>query len=315
MLQGMHKVFYPIVYFIVYLVSLMPLKVHYLFADGLAFLLHRIVRYRRKVVLMNLSRAFPDLKYWGIDTLVQDYYRYLADNIVETLWSLSATGKQMSALFEVEGDGILEEMVRKHGSVIVVMGHQGNWEFIASMRRQDRDTDGNLRYADIVSAYKQQSGRIADRLMTAIRMHSVKAHDFTGHVVESASFLRYVLKNRSEGVSSIYYMIADQSSPLPKLAVNFLNQKTVIFNGPEHIAVKTGFPVVFLEDVKVAQGKYRVNYRLIAETPKETAPGYISKTFMQLLEDSIRENRSSWLWSHRRWKYTFGRNDDKLIFL
>ena len=51
---------YYIVFPLLYLVSLLPLRVLYLLSDLLYFFLYFVVRYRRRVVLENLRVAFPE---------------------------------------------------------------------------------------------------------------------------------------------------------------------------------------------------------------------------------------------------------------
>ena len=51
---------YKILYSIFYLLSLLPLRVHYFFSDMLFPLIYYIIRYRRKVVRKNLVNSFPE---------------------------------------------------------------------------------------------------------------------------------------------------------------------------------------------------------------------------------------------------------------
>ena len=50
---------YHIVFRLLYLLSLLPLKVLYLLSDFAYFILYRIAGYRKKIVFQNLSIAFP----------------------------------------------------------------------------------------------------------------------------------------------------------------------------------------------------------------------------------------------------------------
>ncbi|MEM9836300.1 MAG: hypothetical protein AAF828_07345, partial [Bacteroidota bacterium] len=40
----------------------------------------------------------------------------------------------------------------------------------------------------------------------------------------------------------------------------------------------------------------------ITEIPRETAPGFITESFVRILEKEITRDPTPWLWTHRRWK-------------
>lgn len=51
---------YHLVFGIFYLMSLLPLRALYLFGDGITFFLRDVVGYRKKVVMGNLQKHFPE---------------------------------------------------------------------------------------------------------------------------------------------------------------------------------------------------------------------------------------------------------------
>lgn len=63
--------------------SLFPLSVLYILADGTYLLLYFVFGYRRKVVRKNLLNAFPDKTLREIITIEKRFYRYLASLVFE----------------------------------------------------------------------------------------------------------------------------------------------------------------------------------------------------------------------------------------
>ena len=51
---------YKLVHALLYLLSLLPLRVLYLLSDFFYFIIYRVAGYRKKVVLANLDIAFPE---------------------------------------------------------------------------------------------------------------------------------------------------------------------------------------------------------------------------------------------------------------
>jgi len=80
----MNRILSDIVYGLIFLWSLWPLKVHYLFADILYFLLYHIFKYRLEVVITNISRSFPQMKYAEVEKTAKEFYHHLAEQFAET---------------------------------------------------------------------------------------------------------------------------------------------------------------------------------------------------------------------------------------
>ena len=99
--------------------------------------------------------------------------------------------------------------------------------------------------------------------------------------------------------------IADQTANIPENAywTTFLHQDTAVFVGPEKLAVKFDYPVVFMNVQRPKRGYYEVIPELLYDKPKETAENEISEVFTKKLEKQIIRDPSIWLWSHKRWKH------------
>ena len=287
----------------IWLLSLLPLRVHYLFANLIAWVMGSVVRYRKDVIYINLARSFPEYKYKEIQEIVRRFYKSFADIIVENVWMVSKSLKRMGKIGYVENPEVVRELYDSGKSVIFVSGHQGNWEFYPYIPTFLSDSSVGFSAEYFKFVYKRQHNRFMDSLMRWIR---TRGGDY--ELVESGSSARYIFKNKDK--QSCYFLIADQA-PLPgsKFKVNFLNQQTFIMNGPELIAMKTDIPVVFLNMERVKRGRYKVRFTLITEKPSETVSGEITEKYASLLEGSIQAKPDNWLWSHRRWKRRVDTND------
>ena len=80
--------------FFLYLVSLLPFWILYLIADFLFVVLYYLVGYRRKVTQENLRNAFPEKTQKEREHIEKEYYKYLADLIMETIKSITISEKE-----------------------------------------------------------------------------------------------------------------------------------------------------------------------------------------------------------------------------
>ena len=81
---------YHIVYGLLYLLSLLPLRLLFLFSDFACLILRYIVGYRKKVVFYNLSIAFPEKTETERKRIANRFYRNFTDSFMETIKLLSA---------------------------------------------------------------------------------------------------------------------------------------------------------------------------------------------------------------------------------
>ena len=65
-------------------VSKLPLAVLYLFSDISWLVVYYVIRYRRKVVRMNLMHAFPEKSLEEVIRIEKKFYRHLCDLFVES---------------------------------------------------------------------------------------------------------------------------------------------------------------------------------------------------------------------------------------
>src|SRR3990170_6982288 len=152
---------YYIVFGLLYVFSLLPLRVLYLLSDLTAFLLHSVFAYRKEVVLANLLQAFPDKTEKERKKIAKKFYRNFVDHWAETLKMLSCNkrllNKMATANFEV-----FHQLHATGRSVQVNLGHFFNWELMTV------HTGINQPYT-FLTVYLPQSSKIWNRLVLYVR--------------------------------------------------------------------------------------------------------------------------------------------------
>lgn len=285
-----------------YLVSLLPLRLHYFLSDSLLFIIGKVLGYRKSVVTINISRSFPDFKYDMVKSTVNGFYSHLAEIIAESMWMISASKKKLSKLVKIENPDVLRAFFSAKRSVIVVGGHIGNWELLTKMDKFDAGLPLGYSGDQLKFIYKKQHSKFADRFVRWIRESNSGIE-----LIESNSAARHILKNRDK--TACYFLFADQA-PLPgsKFVTKIFNQQTLMINGPEVISKSAGLPVLFLNMERVKRGAYTVKLTLVTDDASKEDEGFITERFAALLESSVNANPHNWLWSHKRWKRTAQEN-------
>ncbi|MBK7174771.1 MAG: lysophospholipid acyltransferase family protein [Bacteroidales bacterium] len=275
----------------VFLIGLIPFPVLYLFSDLIRFILQRLVGYRKEVISSNLRGSFPDATEQEMQKMISDVYKNLADVTVEGLKAFSMTPKQVKRRHRIVNPELIESFLSQGKSIIAVPAHFNNWEW-GSL------SPGLFTHYPIYALYKPLSNKYIDRFAKWSRSKfgtSLASIYKTGALFE-----------KNAGSPSIYIMAADQSptNVRKSIWVNFMNRDTAFLHGPENYARRYDMPVLYGDVQRVKRGYYTLEISVIADNPKELPEGEITRRYAGKLEELIRKNPGSWLWSHRRWKLT-----------
>lgn len=275
----------------IYLLSLLPFPLLYLISDGVYILIYYVVGYRKTVVHTNLVKSFPEKSAAEILALEKKFYRYYCDLLLETFKTLTISPKTMlkHCSMNPDADNLFKQLAAENKSVIIVMGHKGNWEWAGN-------TFSLTCQHQLYVIYHPLTNKYFNRLICKMRER------FGTRLIPMKETFREILRNSKELNATAF--IADQS-PNPSSAhwMNFLNQDTAVFMGTEKIAQKIKYPIVFVSVKKLTRGYYTLMAEILETPPYTGNEGDITETHTRKLEADIVEQPETWLWAHKRWKH------------
>lgn len=240
------------------------------------------------MVKENMSLAFPEKSAAEIHEIVKKFYHNFFDIVLETIKLLTISKDEIRIRMR-EGDmKVLEDYKAQNQSVILAIGHIGNWELGAAGY-----AIGN--YPHVKGIYKPQTNKFFDNLMIRIRTR------FGGEVYAMDETLEKIRNNM--GNLTAIGMLADQNPPSQKAYwYKLLGRDTPVYTSIEMFAKRFEFPVVYLRFMRLGRGKYEMSCEVLSANPKETGKLEITHEYIRLLEQDIRNQPDNWLWSHDRWK-------------
>lgn len=275
----------------------LPWRALYGISDVAAFVLRRMVRYRRRVVHDNLAAAFPEASPALLRRYERDFYRNFTDSFIETLKLLHVSDDEMMRRMEFVDTDIIDRLLAEGRSIVVYFGHFFNWEWAPSVSLHTARRPGEgVVFAQV---YRPLRSKAFDRLMLGIRSR------FGSESIDKATTLRRLITIRREGMQSITGFMSDQhpSHGDPGYITTLLGRPTAMITGTETLARKLGMAVIYWDMDKTSRGRYRITTRLIADDASLLPQGSITARYTSLLESTIRRNPPLWLWSHNRWKH------------
>jgi len=286
---------YYLVFGLLYLFSLLPFWLLYIFSDGIYLLIYYVIRYRRDVVAGNLLIAFPEKTEAERKQIAKDFYKGFVDNFIETLKLFSLSAKELNKRFVCNFE-VINDLYASGQSVQLNCGHFFNWEIA------NAGYSHNLKYP-LLLVYMPIKNRIFEKAFVYMRKR------FGSILIAATDFRR-----QFEPYAKTQYclgLVADQNPGSPEKAfwTPFFNRMTPILTGPERTAKMGNTAVVMCNFYKLKRGYYRSELTLLTTTPRNLPHGEITRKMIEHIEASIRKNPSGYLWSHRRWKFTY---DEKI---
>jgi len=292
----MKQLGYYLLYGIVYLLSLLPLRVLYVLSDFFYLLVYYVVRYRRRIVWHNLTTSFPEKSEDELRTIERRFYHWLCDYAVETVKLLTISNEALCRLIEFRGAEQLEKCFDRGQDCAAFLGHYCNWEWLTACGLSfTRHRD-----AMVGQIYHPLYNAAFDRLFIKIR----SAHG--GDCIPKQSILRRIATYRRENRRALFGYISDQAPRWHNihLWLDFLGHETPVFTGGERIMRKTDNAVFYFDMERPARGRYICTYYLMAEHAASEPENALTERFFQLLEQTIRRDPAYYLWTHNRWKRT-----------
>lgn len=269
--------------------SMLPLRVLYVFSTGLFYLLYYGAGYRKKVVVGNLRRSFPEKSEQEITTLAKAFYRHLCDLIFESVRMFSMGKAEIERRAIVTNPDFVKEFEQLNKGIVLIAGHYNSWEMMGTAFPL-------FSKLPVVALYSPIKDPFFSKVLSDSR--GKYGLDLIPKQEAKALFKEW------NGKPVIYLFGGDQSPTSSKKSfwMEFLNQDTAVAFGTEKFAKEYDCAVVFGDIQKVKRGYYTMTFSMISERPLEEEHGAITIKHTRKLEEIIRAEPQYWLWTHKRWK-------------
>jgi Kdo2-lipid IVA lauroyltransferase/acyltransferase len=281
---------YYLLLILFYPISILPFWVLYGISDVMYVMVYKIFGYRKKVVMDNLRKSFPEKTQEELEIIARKFYRNLCDSIVETIKLLTISNAEINKRFTCNYDVVNNE-TGKGRIVQAHLSHTFNWEWgtVAS------NLNMNVTFTAL---YNRITNNAFNKLMYKMRTRS------GSNMVDMDDMQKVMADYQKQDIC--WCFIADQNPSEPRRGawVDFFGRETSFFKGAELIARRYNNIVLFGSIKKLRRGFYHLELIKKYDNARQTSDGEITTAYVRYLEDEIRNQPENWVWSHRRWKHT-----------
>lgn len=271
--------------------SRLPWSIMYAISTAMYWVVFRGIGYRKKVVRTNLEKSFPEKSSQEISDISNHFFRFLADMFMESVKAITMDDKDWTNGFATTNVEVPDSFYDKGQSIVTVLGHYGNWEYLVTAYA--RDTKHT-----VLGVYKPLSDPNFEKLLASYRTR------FGMVLVPLYDAYEIIEEYMNKGEMVAIMLIGDQTPAADRgYWMDFLNQDTPVFRGAEKLAKQYNLPVVFASLDLVSRGRYEMSFETVFENPQNTQEGEITEFHTKKLEKQIVSKPYLWLWSHKRWKH------------
>ena len=288
------RLFYYVIYSLWFLLSLLPLRVHYMLSDLLYLIIYKLIHYRIGVVRKNIQESFPEKDEDELLAIERGFYHWFCDYLAESIKLLTMSRSQMRRRMVFKGTEVVNEVVRSGQSCAVYLGHYCNWEWITSLPLWVTPE------AQCGQIYHVLENQEFDKLFLKLRQR------WGAVCIPMAETLRRLIQYKQANKPVVIGYIGDQVPFWNNIHhwCQFLNHDTPVLTGTERLARQTGHAAFYLDVRRLRRGYYEAEFKLITREPKQQAEFELTDIYFRMLEESIRRDPACYLWSHNRWKRT-----------
>ena len=255
---------------------------------ALGALAHRLDRRHREVARRNLALVFPELPEAERRRLAAACFRHFGAALCDAVSSTRFDYEETCDRFTLEGWEHFETAEAAGRGLFVLSPHIGFWELVAPAVGLWR---GRLHIV-----VRPPDNPWLDRELRALRER------FFGVVVPKRGAARRMLEVLREG-GRIGILIDQRVQPREGIEVPFFGRPARTTPVLARLSLRTGAPVVPVAVLPAPRGRYRFVARppIFPEGEGEEAVLALTRRYLEVAEEQIREHPEMWLWMHRRW--------------
>lgn len=254
-------------------------------------LLYLILPSRRRVALVNIRHAFPELTPPQHERLCRRATQHLGLVVMELCAMLVRPLDHLLARITVDGREHIDKVMAAHGRALMLTGHLGNWEILSAAHRL-------APYSLAVVVRPLDAGwlnAIAERLRLKTGVE----------LIAKRQALRPVLAALARG-GMVAILLDQNASRREGVFVPFFGRLASTSRSLAVLAVRTGVPIVPIFARREAGGRHRVIIWPPLAPPttndREKATVELTARCTATIEEAIRQAPEQWLWMHGRWR-------------
>ena len=257
------------------------------FISGKIFTIIGPIFRSKNTIIGNISTALPNKSPSEIEKYKNNMWNYYGKILAEYLFIKNFRNDKLNKNIKIEGQEIIENIIKKNDSVIFVSGHFDNFELMAMYLEK---TGVNL-----CAIYRPLNNLFLNKIIEYLR----KKYICKNQIKKGRSGMRKLIRLFKNG-SSAALMIDQRVSE--GIKSNFFSKKAYTTTIPAQFVKKFNCKVVPIHIERTNGVKFKLKIFNPIKFNQDDSVEKITDKLNLWLQERILNNPSQWIWSHDRWK-------------
>jgi len=287
------KVSFQLVRFILFLTSILPVKVSYAICNFTASA-GALFKWKRKgIALSNLEIVFPDKTEQERKAIFRESLAKMLKNYFEVCFFISGKWSDSDIVARTTATGLeyLDKLKEQEKGALLLSGHFGNFPMMVIWLA--------IKGYPVAAIYKEATNFPDEFFGNILRRYNVIPLRYKNNVGLTTAIIRSLKEKK------IVLIQNDQSHP-NGVYINFFNRSVPSQAGPAILAKRVGVPVIPAFIVRDSSNHHYIN--ILPEIPlkeredQEEFATVNTQVHADWIAGILRTHPTEWLWLHRRWK-------------
>ena len=241
----------------------------------------------KQTIYSNIRKGFPDINSKNLNNITKLMWNNYGRLFAEYMFIKNFRSGELAKNIQIEGQEILEEIIKSKKQVIFVSGHFSNFELMAMYLEKT-----GIKLSTI---YRPLNNVFLNRIMEKIREKFICKHQ----IKKGVGGLKKLISLKKNNYSTA--LMIDQRVSEGILS-DLFNQQALTTTIPAQLAKKFNIPVVPVYIERIKDLNFKISIHDPINFSKKDSVENITHKLNNILGAMILKRPEEWIWSHNRWK-------------
>ena len=241
----------------------------------------------KKIIHSNIKRGISNINSEDLKKITKLMWNNYGRLFAEYMFIKDFRYGKLSKKIQIQGNEIIEEIIKSNKQVVFISGHFSNFELMAMTLERSG--------IQLSAIYRPLNNIFLNKIMERIREKYICKHQIKKGIGGLKKLINLKKKNYSSAL-----MIDQRVSE--GILSNFFNQNALTTTIPAQLVKKFNIPVVPVYIERINNLNFKIHINEPINFSKETSIEDITFKLNKILEKMILKRPDQWIWSHNRWK-------------
>ncbi len=241
----------------------------------------------KNLIHSNIKKAFPEISLKNLDKITKMMWNNYGRVFAEYMFIKNFRQNKLSSKIKIDGQEILDEIIRSNKQVVFISGHFANFELMAMHLEKSG--------INLSAIYRPLNNIFLNKIMEKIREKYICKNQIKKGIGGIKKLIGFKIRNYSTAL-----MIDQRVSQ--GISVNFFNKKAFTTTIPAQLVKRFNIPIVPIHIERISGTNFKITIHKPINFLKNETVSDITDKLNHILEKMVIKKPEQWIWSHNRWK-------------